>query len=324
MRVRAVPATRCLLPFLIPAVVSVAATAHADRVVVFPVAARKLPRAYKTAPTVFTEFLAQAVRDGGREVTVADASLGETTTMLGCDPAATACLEMVATTLNADELVFSTVRRGRKSAELRVALSRFKPGEERQDRSISLSEQNLMGLAQELATAARLFLGGATVTSEPKPKPDPVSPPASDPISPPVDPGLEVGDTTEVDQGFSMGRVEGYTWAIVGVGALAAGTGGTFLAMAAGVSNDVEKAPTDTVADFKVLADLEKKGKTFSDVGTGPLAVGGAALTAGIILMVLQGGSAEGTVGAEETPAVSVVPWLGPDGVGVTVGLELF
>jgi hypothetical protein len=88
--------------------------------------------------------------------------------------------------------------------------------------------------------------------------------------------------------------------------------GGILFLAAAEKQDQVESAPTDTVADLEALADLEATGRKESRWGGALLVVGAVTVAAGVALVIRQGHESPRLPAA----TLTLVPSLAPDGAG--------
>jgi hypothetical protein len=300
---------------------ALAESASPVRVQVFPLGAVKLPKPQSYMPSMLTEVVLKQVRDAGHQPELAGATLGETASMVGCNPAEIECLEMLAETIGAAELLYGNVARGQKGAVARVNLTWFVPGNAPVSQTVALRQRNVLEQANEfgkiiapllqasLAVAARatpvapvaVAAAEPTPVAEPAP-PQPESPPLAAPMAGPVLAAIPTSPAPAPEQplpmvmrdatpaaGFSFSRVGALAWIAAGVGVAAAGAGAGLLGMAAGLRDDVADAPTETVKQLEDLEGMEKRGRLYSNAGTGCLVGGGAVVASAIILVVVQG-----------------------------------
>ncbi len=253
-------------------------------VMVFPLSAGKLPAALGKAPAKLTAALAKSI-DGE----VANVPIEDAAGLLDCDPEATSCLEAVSKSVKAKRIVFGSIRAGEDGA-VKVTVTRFDPGPDRQQRTFDLVSTTADSMAEELArVAAPLFGKRATVVSD---KPDP------DPIEKPEDP-------IHVDRPSTPhGSIGSTTWGIVGGGVAVTGIGVGFLLSASGLADQVRAFPEPkTPTDFTRLNALEDKGQTRQRIGIVLTAVGGVGLAYGIYRAIT-----ERSARSSESTALRITP----------------
>lgn len=256
-------------------VVAMTATASAGpAVMVFPLSAGKLPTAMAKAPAKLTEALAKSI-----DAEVANVPIEDAAGLLDCDPEATPCLEAVSRSVKAKRIVFGAITADDDGA-VKVTLTRFDPGPDRQQRTFELVSTTTDSMAEELArVAAPLFGKTAQPMVGDKPPPNPTDPDGpTGPTGPRGPRGPDDGTHTDP----AHGSIRGSTWGIVGGGAAITGIGIALLVSARGIADEVDKAPRNTPQDFKELTALESKGETRQRLGLVLTAVGAVGLGYGI------------------------------------------
>ncbi len=284
------------------ALVLAASTAHAGRsITVFPLSAGKLPAALAKAPQKMTDALAKLV-----DAEVANVPIEDAAGLLDCDPEATACLETVSKSVKAKRIVFGSINTDADGV-VKVTVTRFDPGPDRQQRTFSLVSTTADGMAEELArVAAPLFGKRQPLVDEPPPADDPIDKDTKEPV---LDPPKR--DTPH-------GAITGTTWGILGGGAAVTGLGVLFLVQASGIADDVRSAPRNTPDDFARLTALEDKGSTRQKLGIALTAVGGVGLAYGIYRAI-----SERSAPAPEATALRVTPVPLDDGAALVLTLGL-
>ena len=273
-------------------------------VMVFPLSAGKLPTAMAKAPAKLTEALARSI-DGE----VANVPIEDAAGLLDCDPEATPCLEAVSRSVKAKRIVFGAITADDDGA-VKVTLTRFDPGPDRQQRTFDLVSTTTDSMAEELArVAAPLFGKPAQPMVNDKPPDDPSGP---DGPQGPTGPG----DGTHADS--AHGSIRGSTWGILGGGAAVTGIGIAFLVSARGIADEVDQAPRNTPQDFKELTALESKGETRQRLGLVLTAVGAVGLGYGIYRAL-----ADRRTSPSETSALQLtpVPLQGGAALVLTMGM---
>jgi len=239
--------------------------ARADSSVVFPLSATgKLPAALGKAPEKMTDALARAI-----DADVGAAPIEDAAGLLGCDPEATTCIEAVSRSVKATRIVFGSITAD-AGGGVKVTLTRFDPGPDRQQRTFELSSRSADALAEELVRVSAPLFGGEEA---PDPRPDPV-------VVPPKD------DPPKVDA--PAGSISNTTWAVLGGGAIATTFGVVFLVQASSIADDVRAAPRDTPQDFERLTALEDKGQLRQRLGIAFTAFGVVGLGYGVYRLLQE------------------------------------
>lgn len=258
---------------LAAAILVAASTAHAGRsITVFPLSSGKLPAALAKAPQKMTEALAKLV-----DAEVANVPIEDAAGLLDCDPEATPCLETVSRSVKAKRIVFGSISTD-EDGGVKVTVTRFDPGPDRQQRTFSLVSTTADGMAEELARVAAPLFGKRQVeVDEPLPSDDPVEKDDKDDKDPILDPPK---------RDAPHGTITPTTWGILGGGGAVTGLGVLFLVQASGIADDVRAARHDTPEDFAKLTALEDKGSTRQKLGVAFTAVGLVALGYGIYRLI--------------------------------------
>lgn len=281
-------------------VATTAGASAGSSITVFPLSAGKLPAALSKAPQKMTDALAKLV-----EAEVANVPIEDAAGLLDCDPEATACLEAVSRSVKAKRIVFGAISTDEEGA-IKVTVTRFDPGPDRQQRTFTLVSTTADGMAEEIARVAAPLFGKPKVdVDEPPPGHDPKDVEPEDPLGDPP-------------KGTPHGSISGLTWGLLGGGGAATALGVLFLVQASGIADDVRSAKHDTPDDFARLTALEDTGRTRQYLGAGFLAVGSVALAYGIYRAV-----SEHKAPASEARAMRITPVPLEDGAALvfTVGL---
>ncbi|MEO7096034.1 MAG: hypothetical protein ABI175_22425 [Polyangiales bacterium] len=286
-------------------VVAMTASATAGRsITVFPLSSGRLPTALAKAPQKMTDALAKLV-----DAEVANVPIEDAAGLLDCDPEATACLDAVSKSVKAKRIVFGSISTDDEGG-VKVTVTRFDPGPDRQQRTFSLTSTTADGMAEELARVAAPLFG--------KPKVDVVDrPPIDDPKdTDPGDPKDPVDDPPVKDT--PHGAISGVTWGLIGGGGAVTALGVLFLVQASGLADDVNAAKRDTPDDFRRLTALEDKGSTRQKLGIAFTAVGAVAIAYGIYRAI-----SERKAPASEANAMRITPVPLEDGAALvfTMGL---
>ena len=250
-------------------VCGLATAAHADSSVVFPLSVSgKLPAALAKAPEKMTDALAKAI-DGD----VGAAPIEDAAGLLGCDPEATTCIEAVSKSVKAKRIVFGQITADADGG-VKVTLTRFDPGPDRQQRTFELTGRTADKLADELVRVSAPLFGGE-------------APPPDEPVKDePVKDGPVKDEPVKVDA--PAGSISNTTWAVLGGGALATTFGIVFFVQAAGIADDVRAAPRDTPQDFDRLTALEDKGQLRQRLGIAFTAFGAVGLGYGVYRLMQE------------------------------------
>lgn len=257
------------------------------------------------APARLTVALEKAAANAGLDGVLAQVSRDELAAVAGCADDSLDCLLEVAETLGATSVVIGEIR-ARNGGGLEITLSIAARGAEPRTATFAAIGANLAAVEATFETKATAFLNGEAIPEDPVPEPTEPTDLMPDPTG--------ISDPT-TDSGFSLGRVEGYSWGVAGGGLAIAATGVVFLGIANGKQSDVDGHPTDTVEDLEALADLEDDGKRYNRLGNAMLVVGGIATVVGIVLIVNQGRGAP----EERKPGVSITPVPLRGGAGVVI-----
>jgi hypothetical protein len=276
-----------------------ASAAAETSVMVFPLSAGKLPAALGKAPAKLTAALAKSI-----DAEVANVPIEDAAGLLDCDPEATSCLEAVSKSVKAKRIVFGSMRTDEEGV-VKVTVTRFDPGPDRQQRTFDLVSTTADSMAEELArVAGPLFGKRATAVGD---KPDP------DPIEKPEEPIRSDGPSEP------HGTISSTTWGIVGGGVLVTGVGVGFLLSSSGLADQVRAFPEPkTPTDFNRLHALEDKGQTRQRIGIVLTAVGGVGLAYGVYRLVT-----ERSARPSESTAMRITPVPIEDGAALVLTMGL-
>ncbi|MBI5509888.1 MAG: hypothetical protein HY903_14120 [Deltaproteobacteria bacterium] len=270
-----------------------------------------------------TRVLLQQLRTRGVNATEGSASLAETATLVGCDPAMPACLLQIASILEASTMLTAVVGSRTATSGVTVELVLATAGAVPVRRTATLRRGDPVALAREFAQAVQELLDTepavdkpAAPTSASTPAPEGLAAAPSPPAAPPAAPPPETIHRTETPAGSAPGNVELYSFVVAGGGAALLVTGGVLLGMAQSIRDEVATAPTATEEDLLALAAKERRGKNLTRAGTGLLSAGGAALAAGVGLILYQSLVPPDPAA---TTALRVAPVLGDRRAGVIV-----
>lgn len=246
------------------AVASAPAAADSKSAQVFPLTASGLPDQLSQAPAKLTKALASAI--GGQ---VASVPIEDAAGLLECDPESSTCLAEVASSLSAERVVFGAI--SYDQGKVKVTLTRFDVGPDRQQQTFVLSGTTVDALAKELVRSSAPLFGNEAPEIIEDPGPGDPQPETPDPV------------TTTVP-----GTITTSTWALIGGGAVLAASGVVLLVSAQSIKRDVENAPNETLEDIQRLRALENVGVQRTIIGNVLLIGGGVALAAGIVRAIIQ------------------------------------
>ncbi len=274
--------------------VATTAVAMADvPVIVFPLSAGKLPAGMAKVPEKLTAALARSIN-----AEVASVSMDDAAGLNDCDPEATSCIVLVSRTMKAKRVVFGSITTI-DDGVLKVTLTRFDPGPERQQRTFELSSTTADAMAEELPRLAAPLLGskagkivqpGSSDTpidersSAGKPEPVHKTTPKVSKRSPETD----GADDPRNQDDKPPGPISGTTWGILGAGGFVAIAGITLVVQANGIANEVRAAPHDTLQDFANLRALEAKGQNRQRLGGVVAGAGLIAIGYGIYRLISE------------------------------------
>ncbi len=283
------------IAIIVCALVAISSPASADkRAQVFPLSGSGLPDKLATAPVKLTKAVATAI-----SATVASVPIEDAAGLLECDPENSTCLAAVAKSLGVERLVFGTISY-HVGGKLKVTLTRFDVGPDRQQQTFELSGGTADQLATELVKASSPLFGGVVIEE------DPISNPRSGP-----------GPEKPIEDKPVPGKITTGTWALVGGGAVFAAGGVVMLISAQSIKRDVPNAPTDSLDDIRRLRALEDKGVQRTLIGNVLLIGGGVALAAGVVRAVIQRKASPSAV--VDDPIVQPVPTEGGAMIMLTV-----
>lgn len=225
---------------------------------VFPLTAPNLPMRIASAPDQFSKALAEEL-DGK----VAPLPIDDAAGLQGCDPEATTCLESVSKAYKSKRIVFGAIAM-LDDKRLKVTLTRFDPGPDRQQRSFTV-EGNVDEMAAELVKLSRPLFDGSEPEPEDVRKPPPI---VEEPI---VDPGDR-----------KPGEVSGGTKTILTLGGISAAIGGGFLIWSYSIASSIKDFKPKTTEDFRYLTSREDRGQQVTIIGGVALGVGAVLIGYGV------------------------------------------
>ena len=278
---------------------------------VFPLTAPNLPMKIASAPEALSKALADEL--GGQ---VAKLPIDDAAGLAGCDPEATTCLETVSKNYKSKRIVFGSISMVDES-RLKVTLTRFDPGPDRQQRTFTV-EGTVDEMADQLIKLSGSLFDGSRSDDDP---PDPDDP--EDPIgSTKKDKDKDKDDEKIVDVNPPKGEVSATTIVfLVGGGAsLAAGVG--FLYSSNQIAKEVQAIKPKNDEDFKKLIPLENKGAQRQMIGTILTGVGVVGLGYGIIRL-LQERSSGGASESSSSVSRRLTPVPVEGGAALVFSMEL-
>jgi hypothetical protein len=218
------------------------------------------PAAQRTAINDSVAKLAKAKLDG--DVTVGDTTFNETAAAVGCDPTQPACADTVRTTLQVDELVYGTAKTA--DGTTTITVNRVSSSDEPKTQSGVIAESD----------------DGATAEAKLEPLFAPAT--ATDTGSSELGSGSGSAETPGSKRSFFDTRERKLGVAFAAGGVLSLVMGFAFWSSASGLQDDIDAAPTMTLAQIEALKDLEDKagskalwGNIFVVVGLAATGVGG-------------------------------------------------
>jgi hypothetical protein len=296
-------------------------------------------RADKKIRTRIEGAVLKLAQTGGQPTTAGDVTFGDAAMMVGCKAEEEKCKEEVLGMLAVDEIV--TITATPKPGGIEVAVRRIgKTG------GTAVATRNAATLvtpdkAEQLEALAPLFVAAPAPTRAPSPLPTPVrvpppvavttttippttpepvaTPPAIEPVPAPIVPPPTttatmaplVGPTDEPRDDRSgsrrlpmIGMAAGGALLVVGV---------VFWASAAGIEDDIDKAPKGTRAELQHVKDLESEGDAYATTGN-VLAVGGLILGGVSTYYFLKSGKRAPSRTARVTPIYG-----GGNGSGIAI-----
>lgn len=284
-------------------------------------------RADKTIRAKVEGAVMKLAKTGGASPTAGDVTFGDAATMVGCNPEEDKCKVEVLGMLSVDEIV--TITTTPKPGGIEVAVRRIsKGGATRTAQAIVTADaadqlQAIAPLFEKAGPPSPLPPPVATVPAarepakapEPMPPPGPVTPPPSEPPPPRV---AEDPTTTtlpvfvEEPRNEAQGAPRGRRLAMLGMagGGVMLVVGVVFWGSAAGIEDEIDKAPNRTRADLEHIRDLEAEGDTYATMGN-VLAVSGLVLGGVSTYFFWKSGK-------RPTRSASVTPILG-NGTGIAV-----
>jgi hypothetical protein len=261
------------------------------RVLVLPAEGAGPPSMTSLAADV-ADALARGAAQTTHNVARADASLGDTAVVVGCDPSQAACLDAVAAALNVDQVVVSRLRASGNDATVEVTAVTREAEPSTRTFTVHASSRDADLAALQTAVIEMLQSGEARRSQAHR----------EGAASQPSLPGGAHPTTVEPARP---------TWPILvtaGGAVLLAGGVGCW-ALASSKQGSIDGAPTGSAADLDRLASLESSARQYATAGN-VLVVGGAvvAITGAVLWW-----RAWGDHDVEVTPAVA------PDHAGVIV-----
>jgi hypothetical protein len=265
---------------------------------VFPLSAPNLPMKIASAPEQLSKALADEL--GGA---VAPLPIDSAAGLVGCDPEATTCLEAVSKSYKSKRIVFgaiSMIDEGR----IKVSLTRFDPGPDRQQRTFTL-EGDVDEMTEQLIKLSRPLFDGSAPGTEPD---EPLDPEDPNNKTKTKKPKPEIPDQKPPEV---KGEIGGTTMVILVGGGATTAVGLGFLYWSHLTRNEVDAIQPKNDADFRKLVLLENQGSQRQMIGGILTGIGVVGLGYGIIRAVQDrhskpasdtGGEASTSLGRRLTP----------------------
>lgn len=260
----------------------------------------KLRGKLRKAPRRLNKAVSKAAGSSGAALINARVGRSEIAAITGCRADSSTCYDEIATTIGVQEIVFGSVRPGSGKTTMVVKLTWVRVGHPAKTTEVELTSRRPRAAAKELQTKLEPFFAKPTVKPPPKPIAKPPPPPPPKKKAP----------------GFSLSRVKGRTWGIVGGGVAATVLGFVFRARASSRQDEIDGAPTDSLADLRRLEDLESSAKRNKLFGNSFLVVGLAATAVGGVLIWREGSRTPA-----DQPRVTITPVLQRNGGGFAVSI---
>jgi hypothetical protein len=289
--------------------------------------AGQLPGALSRAPERLTEAMAAAVGEAGSRVT--RAPLDDVLAVAGCGEPSDNCLQQALALLEVSRAVVGEVEAA-DGGHIRVRLRVISRAHPARRRSLILAGDNAAALEAAFRPRAAAFWrdpDGAEVASPRPPAPatstststSRSTAPSAAERGEPAAPGADLTRGSPPRAGFSARRVDPLVWGVTAGGAGLMVVGGLLLMAAGSKQDQVDDAPTDTVADLEALADLEASGRKEARWGSALLVTGAATAAAGVVLVLKQGGDADRSPTAE----IAVAPSPASRGLGALLTMTV-
>lgn len=276
------------------------AWAKPDRVAVVRVATAEVD--LRPLAERLTDAVAGAVKQQGYDVEVTEVALGTIKTMLACE-SLTVCLRQLGDTLGAKVVVAGQLTKDESGDGATLTLLWVTDGDVYRDRFDIGSGESAELVAGKMTAFARQEPFEAVPAEEPEAGDDAGAGDRDDLVA--TEPEAPRG-------GLDLPRK---TWLWGGGGLASVAVGALFLQSARSRQDDIDSAPTGTVADLEALRDEEAAARRYSIVGTTLLVAGGAALVTGAIYAVRHKRARE-----EPSTAFTVSTPEGSPGSGLMLG----
>ena len=239
-----------------------------------------------------TRVIVEEARKQGITVKTVNSSFADTALLLGCEPGERECQARILDQVGSDQVIHGEVAPvDRYPGSLTVSLTVVRRDGEATTHQITVPADDADRSASELGAAMPGVLGVPVVES---------------PTSAPADEGSPTGGRFRLDR---------KSWALVGSGIALVSLGGVLWVTAGNLQNDIDNAPTATVADLDNLASLEDRARLRANVGNLFVAAGFIAASAGIIRAVIMHRRTAAESGPAPTTDVAPMPVQGGAGV---------
>jgi hypothetical protein len=275
-------------------------TAAGKRVLVVPLTGDGVDASELTATLV------EAARAAGATPSMAKVTREDLATLTGCRDDTPACIGKASELVGVDIIVLGTATAAGDDDLLRVRLTWIEASAAARSESFAIEVERSGAPAEAFAPYARAFFAGEPLPAQSRgPEPAPEPPPATELVAAPA---------RSPTARFDLRAVEPSSWSIAGGGAALLAAGSVLLVASRGKQDEVDAAPTATVADLEALRDLEDNGKRLTLWGNVALATGGAATAVGAVLIVR-----DARAGTSARHRLALVPLAVPGGGGLAL-----
>lgn len=301
--------TVCLAVLLLGLGATAAGAQQPPHVVVFPAEGQVAGKLAK-APAAVTTAVADAARRSGANVEVAKGSVADAITLAGCEEKDPTCLGKVATTMDAELVVSISVAPADTGVFVDIDVGKRDAAEPTRANWILDGSDVAAIQAAAGKEADALFSGGRAA-----------GPTAGDaPRGPATPTGLDLRDDTgpapspEEDRPTGFGKIRWYAWGATGAGVALMVGGAVFLVGASNKQDEIDRAQTTSLADFRELESLEDDAASQAMWGNIMVGAGLVATGLGVTLAILEMRSP-----SDERQTVSVAPAAFDHGAGLSL-----